>query len=48
MKLNSQPVSRHYIIADQCLKNEMKLVSLAPRFIGEFEKGSTLSAISNS
>ncbi|TWU30456.1 tagaturonate epimerase family protein [Bythopirellula polymerisocia] len=29
----------HYIVADQCLKNGMKLVSLAPRFIGDFEKG---------
>lgn len=29
----------HYIIADQCLKGGMKLVSLAPRFIGDFEKG---------
>jgi tagaturonate epimerase len=32
-------LAEHYIIADQCLKNGMKLVSLAPRFIGEFEKG---------
>lgn len=29
----------HYIIAEQCLKHDMKLVSLAPRFVGEFEKG---------
>ena len=29
----------HYIIAEQCLKHGMKLVSLAPRFIGELEKG---------
>ena len=29
----------HYIIADQCRLREMKLVSLAPRFIGQFEKG---------
>ncbi|MCS7471719.1 tagaturonate epimerase family protein [Stieleria sp. ICT_E10.1] len=29
----------HYIIADQCLQGGMKLVSLAPRFIGDFEKG---------
>lgn len=36
-----QPTSlaEHYIIADQCLTNGMKLVSLAPRFIGELEKG---------
>jgi hypothetical protein len=32
-------LAEHYIIADQCLAREMKLVSLAPRFIGEFEKG---------
>ncbi len=32
-------LAEHYIIADQCLKAGMKLVSLAPRFIGEFEKG---------
>ncbi|MCA9140827.1 MAG: hypothetical protein KDB00_28850 [Planctomycetales bacterium] len=32
-------LSEHYIIADQCLQGGMKLVSLAPRFIGDFEKG---------
>ncbi|MFO0977531.1 MAG: tagaturonate epimerase family protein [Planctomycetaceae bacterium] len=32
-------LAEHYIIADQCLKSGMKLVSLAPRFIGDFEKG---------
>ncbi len=32
-------LAEHYIIADQCLQGGMKLVSLAPRFIGEFEKG---------
>ena len=32
-------LAEHYIIADQCLQNGMKLVSLAPRFIGHFEKG---------
>ncbi len=32
-------LAEHYIIADQCLKGGMKLVSLAPRFIGEMEKG---------
>ena len=32
-------LAEHYIIADQCLKGGMKLVSLAPRFIGDFEKG---------
>jgi len=36
-----QPTSlaEHYIIADQCLSRNMKLVSLAPRFLGDFEKG---------
>lgn len=32
-------LAEHYIIADQCLNHGMKLVSLAPRFIGDFEKG---------
>lgn len=32
-------LAEHYIIADQCLGNGMKLVSLAPRYIGELEKG---------
>lgn len=32
-------LAEHYIIADQCLRKGMKLVSLAPRFIGDFEKG---------
>lgn len=32
-------LAEHYIIADQCLKNGMKLISLAPRFVGDFEKG---------
>ncbi|MCR9293179.1 MAG: tagaturonate epimerase family protein [bacterium] len=32
-------LAEHYIIADQCLQHGMKLVSLAPRFIGELEKG---------
>jgi hypothetical protein len=32
--------AEHYIIADQCRKKGMRnLVSLAPRFVGEFEKG---------
>ena len=30
-------LAEHYIIADQCLHGGMKLVSLAPRFIGDFE-----------
>jgi hypothetical protein len=32
-------LAEHYIVADQCLKRGMKLVSLAPRYIGDFEKG---------
>lgn len=32
-------LAEHYIIADQCVSRGMKLVSLAPRFIGELEKG---------
>ncbi len=32
-------LAEHFIIADQCLQADMKLVSLAPRFIGDFEKG---------
>ncbi len=32
-------LAEHFIIADQCLEGGMKLVSLAPRFIGDFEKG---------
>ncbi|MGV3486292.1 MAG: tagaturonate epimerase family protein [Planctomycetaceae bacterium] len=32
-------LAEHFIIADQCLKHGMKLLSLAPRFIGDFEKG---------
>lgn len=32
-------LAEHFIIAEQCLANDMKLVSLAPRFIGHFEKG---------
>jgi hypothetical protein len=31
--------AEHYIIAEQCLLAGMRLVSLAPRFIGDFEKG---------
>ncbi len=36
-----QPTSlaEHYIIADQCLSRGVRLVSLAPRFVGDFEKG---------
>lgn len=32
-------LAEHLIIAEQCLRHGMKLVSLAPRFIGEMEKG---------
>lgn len=32
-------LAEHYIIAEQCLQAGMKLVSLAPRFIGDLEKG---------
>jgi hypothetical protein len=32
-------LAEHYIIADQCLAAGMPLVSLAPRLIGDFEKG---------
>lgn len=32
-------LAEHLIIAEQCLEAGMPLVSLAPRFIGDFEKG---------
>lgn len=32
-------LAEHYIIAYQCLRAGVKLVSLAPRYIGDFEKG---------
>ena len=32
-------LAEHYIVADLCLQSGMKLVSLAPRYIGDFEKG---------
>ncbi|MCA9168262.1 MAG: hypothetical protein KDB23_11360, partial [Planctomycetales bacterium] len=37
----AQPTTlvEHYIIADQCLQQNIPLVSLAPRFPGDFEKG---------
>jgi tagaturonate epimerase len=31
--------AEHYIIADQCRRQGVRLVSLAPRFVGDFEKG---------
>ncbi len=32
-------LGEHYLIADRCLTQGMRLVSLAPRFLGDFEKG---------
>ena len=32
-------LAEHFIIADQCLGRGMRLVSLAPRYVGDFEKG---------
>src|SRR5205814_7463918 len=32
-------LAEHFLIAKHCLDQGMKLVSLAPRFIGDFEKG---------
>jgi hypothetical protein len=32
-------LAEHYIIARECLQSGMRLVSLAPRLIGDFEKG---------
>lgn len=32
-------LAEHFIVADQCFKNGLNLVSLAPRFLGDFEKG---------
>ena len=32
-------LAEHYIVADLCLRSGMKLVSLAPRYLGDFEKG---------
>lgn len=31
--------AEHFIIAEQCLQANMKLVSVAPRYVGHFEKG---------
>lgn len=31
--------AEHFIIAEQCRERGMRLVSLAPRYVGEFEKG---------
>jgi hypothetical protein len=32
-------LGEHYVIADQCKKQGLTLISLAPRYVGEFEKG---------
>jgi hypothetical protein len=32
-------LGEHYVIADQCRKQGLKLISLAPRYVGDFEKG---------
>ncbi len=32
-------LAEHFIVAERCLSEGMNLVSLAPRFIGDFEKG---------
>jgi hypothetical protein len=32
-------LAEHYIVADRCLARGMKLISLAPRYVGDFEKG---------
>ena len=32
-------IAEHYIIVDHCLSEGMPLISLAPRFVGDFEKG---------
>lgn len=32
-------LAEHWIIAEQCRENGVELVSLAPRYVGEFEKG---------
>jgi hypothetical protein len=32
-------LAEHWIIAQQCLQQGVRLVSLAPRFLGDFEKG---------
>ncbi len=32
-------LAEHYIIADQCRERGLRLISLAPRYVGDFEKG---------
>lgn len=43
LSLNESPrpttLAEHFMIAEQCLQSTMKLVSVAPRFLGDFEKG---------
>ena len=38
-------LAEHYIIAARCLTDGIRLISLAPRFVGDFEKGVDLSLI---
>jgi hypothetical protein len=32
-------LAEHWILAEQCLSRGMKMIALAPRFVGDFEKG---------
>ena len=32
-------LAEHFIVASECLKADLRLISLAPRFLGDFEKG---------
>jgi hypothetical protein len=32
-------LAEHYLIASECLRHGISLISLAPRYVGEFEKG---------
>jgi hypothetical protein len=32
-------LGEHFVIADQCRQQGLKLISLAPRYVGDFEKG---------
>ena len=45
-------LAEHFIIAEQCLRSNVKLVSLAPRYLGRFENGvdylGDIGAFSNS
>lgn len=35
----STTLAEHFIVAEHCLRGGMRLVSLAPRYVGDFEKG---------